>query len=553
MARNSDKEGARLKLDKKSFAVAIKAQPSLKRFERDWRFRNDDDAMLMPVRALDLTALEALLAAAQEQGTNRWLIGQLSAHTAVMKSPDKTAVKDLRALETAIRQWVIKDAIRGWVFKLEDDGTREAWLVYEVKYNEPTQYSVASTNITLARWDPSANDKGGGARKTKFVSFRPDDLKDKPTVSELLTGEGLFRENKMMLSLYDKAEARWLEWRRMLGEQFIGNGYFTASDDDGEGYLERRRFNQDMQSVKLVVDDDAKPVENRTRSELLHEIEEAGEPPEDERFTQLPAGLYVNCYNLSNYHGGWVHIDHMKPYEYQPELRTKLVLPPEHSDLIDALAADMDVLQEDIVLGKSGGTSILCAGPPGVGKTLTAEVFAEVIKRPLYRVHSGQLGTDAESVEEALGEALKNAERWRAVMLIDEADVFVRRRGADLQMNAVVGVFLRTLEYYKGLLFLTTNLPDDIDDAILSRCIAHVRYKKPDANERKQLWKTLGVVYACDFTQDEKQAQALTKRFPEATGRDIKGLIRLVMKYAHQRGKAIDFSDFERLSAFKGM
>lgn len=212
----------------------------------------------------------------------------------------------------------------------------------------------------------------------------------------------------------------------------------------------------------------------------------------------------------------------------------------------------MDVLQEDIVVGKSGGTAILCFGPAGVGKTLTAEIFSEVIKRPLYRVHSGQLGTDAESVEAELNEALHNATRWRAVLLIDEADVFVRKRGSDLEMNAVVGVFLRTLEYYKGLLFMTTNLPDEIDDAILSRCIAQIKYMKPDEPERLRLWKTLGSVYGCAFTQDEKNAKKLAAKF-ECTGRDIKGLIRLVMKYAHQRGKQIEFEDFTRLASFKGL
>ena len=51
-------------------------------------------------------------------------------------------------------------------------------------------------------------------------------------------------------------------------------------------------------------------------------------------------------------------------------------------------------------------------------------------------------------------------------------------------MNAVVGVFLRVLEYFNGLLFLTTNRVDDIDEAIVSRCIALIRYHAPDAVAR---------------------------------------------------------------------
>ena len=72
-------------------------------------------------------------------------------------------------------------------------------------------------------------------------------------------------------------------------------------------------------------------------------------------------------FHLDLHHYLWVHVDDMKPYAYQPELKDKLVLPPEQTDLIDILTAEMDVLMDDIVAGKSGGTTVLCAGPPGVG------------------------------------------------------------------------------------------------------------------------------------------------------------------------------------------
>jgi len=106
---------------------------------------------------------------------------------------------------------------------------------------------------------------------------------------------------------------------------------------------------------------------------------------------------------------------------------------------------------DDIVEGKSGGTTVLCAGPAGVGKTLTAEVYSEIIKRPLYRVHSGQLGLNVSEMEKALKDTLIRAQRWGAVMLIDEADVYIRRRNDSLSSNAVVGVFLRVLEYFNRL------------------------------------------------------------------------------------------------------
>jgi hypothetical protein len=98
-------------------------------------------------------------------------------------------------------------------------------------------------------------------------------------------------------------------------------------------------------------------------------------------FTELPVHFYILMFHLDLHHYVWVHVDDIAPYAYQPELKDKLVLPPEQTDLIDILTAEMDVLMDDIVAGKSGGTTVLCAGPPGVGKTLTAEVYSEIIRR----------------------------------------------------------------------------------------------------------------------------------------------------------------------------
>ncbi len=185
----------------------------------------------------------------------------------------------------------------------------------------------------------------------------------------------------------------------------------------------------------------------------------------------------------------WVHVQHLSEYRYRPELREKLVLPDHHRDLIDILTSHMDVLVQDFVPGKSGGTTILCQGAPGLGKTLTAEVYAEVVGKPLYRVHSGQLGTTAASVGATLMEILRRAMRWNAVLLLDEADVYIRRRGNDLEHNAIVAEFLRTLEYFSGLLFMTTNRTGDVDDAILSRCIATIQYETPGREDAVRLWR----------------------------------------------------------------
>jgi AAA+ superfamily predicted ATPase len=268
-------------------------------------------------------------------------------------------------------------------------------------------------------------------------------------------------------------------------------------------------------------------------------------------FTELPVHGYILTFHLELHHHVWVHVDDMLPYVYQPELKQKLILPPEQTDLIDILTAEMDMLMDDIVEGKSGGTTVLCAGPAGVGKTLTAEVYSEIIKRPLYRVHSGQLGLNVAEMEKTLKDTLIRAQRWGAVMLIDEADVYIKKRADNLASNAVVGVFLRVLEYFNGLLFLTTNRVDDIDEAIISRCIAMLRYQSPDHADRCKIWRVMTEQFALPVAED--LIDELAEVFPGASGRDIKGLTKLVAKFCQQKQLAPTMDVFKRCSVFRGL
>lgn len=105
---------------------------------------------------------------------------------------------------------------------------------------------------------------------------------------------------------------------------------------------------------------------------------------------------------------------------------------------------------DDIIQGKGRGVIMLLRGPPGVGKTLTAESVAEVMKVPLYTLSAGDLGTTASKVERSLRDILKMVPRWNAIILLDEADVFMEARDTtDLQRNELVTIFLRLLEYYE--------------------------------------------------------------------------------------------------------
>ncbi|KAI5475269.1 AAA family ATPase [Pseudohyphozyma bogoriensis] len=145
----------------------------------------------------------------------------------------------------------------------------------------------------------------------------------------------------------------------------------------------------------------------------------------------------------------------------------------------------------DFVSGKGGGLVIALHGRPGVGKTLTAEAIAEHRKVPLYSLGAGELGVTADELEERLRDALDLASSWGAVLLIDEADVFLEERGLhEIMRNAMVSCFLRMLEYHSGILILTTNRIRTIDTAFLSRFSLAITYPDLDADKRKKIWKS---------------------------------------------------------------
>ena len=229
--------------------------------------------------------------------------------------------------------------------------------------------------------------------------------------------------------------------------------------------------------------------------------------------------------------------DFLTEYEYRTDLASKLILSEEKKRLIEILIGSTSAIIDDIVSGKSGGVIVLASGPAGVGKTLSAEVFSEAIKRPLYNVQCSQLGIDAGALETNLRSVMGRAARWGAILLMDEADVYIHERGNDMQQNATIGVFLRILEYYPGILFMTTNRATIVDDAIMSRVTAWIKYDMPKANELRQLWKVLSENYGVKM--EEADIQRLVTEMPNLSGRNIKNILKLARLYCLRGNHAV--------------
>ncbi|KAI5457132.1 hypothetical protein BGZ63DRAFT_365701 [Mariannaea sp. PMI_226] len=210
-----------------------------------------------------------------------------------------------------------------------------------------------------------------------------------------------------------------------------------------------------------------------------------------------------------------------------------LVLEDGTKDLIKALVESRKYQAsktiDDVIQGKGKGLVTVLHGPPGTGKTLTAEGISELLKCPLYMASAGELGTDSRYLEAELQKILDICHAWGAILLLDEADVFLEKRDMhNIHRNALVSIFLRQLEYFQGILFLTTNRVETFDEAFQSRIHIALRYDNLDSKAKRAIFemflnrvKALGKLEVKPLTDDDYTM--LSKQ--DLNGREIKNVV----------------------------
>ena len=111
-------------------------------------------------------------------------------------------------------------------------------------------------------------------------------------------------------------------------------------------------------------------------------------------------------------------------------------------------------------------------------------------ERPLLSLSCADIGTNPETIEFKLDRWFKLAKRWGAILLIDEADIYMEyRQVQDLARYNLVAGFLKALEYYQGILFLTTNRVGTFDGAFVSRIHIMLHYPPFTDKNREDVWE----------------------------------------------------------------
>lgn len=209
---------------------------------------------------------------------------------------------------------------------------------------------------------------------------------------------------------------------------------------------------------------------------------------------------------------------------------------------------------EDVIVGKGQGLVVLLSGPPGTGKTLMAEAVADRTHRPLMYLQAEDLGISASDLGPRLKRSLQMAAEWDAVVLLDEADVYMAERDPNnIHRNELVSIFLRELEYFRGILFLTTNLYRTIDQAFRSRVSLHLIFNSLSRDARELVWRKflerLPEDGAAVGKQVEKESvsDADLKEISlwQLNGREIKNAVKMVRSWCHHKGYVLGLDKLE--------
>jgi AAA+ superfamily predicted ATPase len=193
--------------------------------------------------------------------------------------------------------------------------------------------------------------------------------------------------------------------------------------------------------------------------------------------------------------------------------------------------------------GEDLGLSALFEGPPGTGKTMAASMIASELNLDLYQIDlSKVVNRYIGETEKNLGRIFDEAERSQGMLLFDEADSLFGSRtevksSNDRYANLEVNYLLQRIERFSGVAILTTNFPAGIDEAFSRRLSMRVSFIKPDATERKRLWRSM--LREADLPKGPIDYEDLAAEF-EMAGGHIRNAVLRAAFIAASRNRVVD-------------
>lgn len=216
---------------------------------------------------------------------------------------------------------------------------------------------------------------------------------------------------------------------------------------------------------------------------------------------------------------------------YYPKVQLdQVVLPEEHKTTILQTVESYEAFRKyrkksglEETMSYGAGLVLLLCGASGTGKTMTVNAVAHHLGKRVLLVDFPSLQgkrQEGVDVDADLRGLFREADMSNAVLFFDECETIFRQRdmGGDRLLNAL----LTEIERYEGIVFLATNRPFDLDEAMHRRITAVFEFKAPDHIQRKKIWHVL--VHASLQTSPDIDWDAISLKY-ELSGGFIKNAI----------------------------
>ncbi|MDO8433076.1 MAG: ATP-binding protein [Candidatus Binatus sp.] len=197
------------------------------------------------------------------------------------------------------------------------------------------------------------------------------------------------------------------------------------------------------------------------------------------------------------------------------------------------------------------GVTALFSGPPGTGKTASAEAIAHAMGKPILAIDYAEIqNAFVGETEKNITRVFREAREAEAVLFWDEADAMFFNRDSAYRNWEVreVNVLLQELERFDGVCILSTNRKVTLDPALERRIAVKVEFERPDLNIRREIWRRMIPDKLPMLDVDVEKLAAC-----DLTGGEIKNVVLNAARIALSReGKGpVTMADFERAIAME--
>jgi SpoVK/Ycf46/Vps4 family AAA+-type ATPase len=198
-------------------------------------------------------------------------------------------------------------------------------------------------------------------------------------------------------------------------------------------------------------------------------------------------------------------------------------------------------------LKRTGEGRMVFFGPPGTGKTSLAHYLAKSIGKELIQKDAASLQSCwLGETEKLIHQAFEQAKKQKAILFLDEADSFLTSRATHARSweTSQVNQLLQEMEKFNGILIMSTNLIDRLDEAAARRFDYKIRFDYMNHAQRVTFFEnwlqTQGTLDNYDSALYQTRLQSLDRIVP--------GYFQLLSRKVRISGETYDASQlFERL------